>query len=321
MFRKLRTKRTNEEYYKSFAEHLQFEHGLNVSSIGRYVDHLKRFSVWHNENTNGKAKTWKRLTENDVRNYIIAIKPSSAYAGLIIASLGRFFCFQRDVLKERTNDPTALITRPKQVRAPPAVLEPHEIEALMKYVYKHSTETLKLRNWSLIGFLYGSGLRVTEACDLTMEQVRYQDDLPHAVNIVGKGGKGRTVVLNDTAKVALHKWFRHRPKIVLELPPDLADLYVWINPIGRFAGQPIRPPSVRKMLREMGKKALGKNVHPHMFRHSFITQAVRGGAPLHAIQAAAGHADLSTTGRYMHANEADIAGVARSVKDILRSSS
>jgi len=54
-----------------------------------------------------------------------------------------------------------------------------------------------------------------------------------------------------------------------------------------------------------------------MFRHSFITQAVRGGAPLHASQAAAGHADLSTTSRYMHANEADIAGVAASVQDVL----
>ena len=307
---------TNQERYDYFASYLKLEHGLGDGSINLYKKHLKRFKTWH-EQRSSISKTWAQFNENDIRTYIMAIEPSPAYANLLIAALSRFFRFQRDVLKERIDDPSSLIARPKQNKHHPSVLEPHEIEKLMSYVYKHSLDALKLRNWSFIGFLYGSGLRISECCGLTMQQIRYQDDLPYAVNVIGKGNKERTVVLNNTAKVALYKWLKHRQKLMIDLPPDTSRLHIWINPMGRYAGRAIQPTAIRTMLSDFGKKALGKNVHPHMLRHSFITQAVRGGAPLHAIQAAAGHADLSTTGRYMHANEADIAGVAASVQDIL----
>ena len=315
------TSTANKKRYERFADYLQFEHGLSVSSINCYVVHIERFKAWHDKNGSRGAKPWSQVDESDVRDFILATKPSAAYGGLIIASLGRFFRFQRDILKERADDPTTLIARPKQVRGSPSVLEPHEIEILMSYTLKHSPKSVQLRNWSLIGFLYGSGVRISEACDLTVQQLYYEDELPYAINVVGKGGKERTVVLNDTAKVALHKWLRHRQGIVLKLPANASKLHIWIIPTGSYVGQVLKPSSVRKMLKGLGEKALGKSVHPHMFRHSFITQAVRGGAPLHAIQAAAGHVDLSTTGRYMHANVDDIATVAASVRDVLRSSS
>ena len=308
---------TDEERYDHFVSYLKLEHGLGNSTIALYRQHLERFKSWQ-EQKGDVVKTWIEFNENDVRAYIMATEPSPAYANLLMATLSRFFRFQRDVLKERLDDPTTLVARPKQSKHHPEVLEPQEVETLMNYVYEHSPEALKLRNWSLIGFLYGSGLRISETCGLTMKQVRYQDELPYAVSVIGKGNKERSVVLNDTAKVALYKWLRHRQKLMLELPPNIDRSLVWINPLGRYAGEAIKPAAVRKMLRDLGKEALGKNVHPHMFRHTFITQAVRGGAQLHAIQAAAGHADLSTTGRYMHADEADIVNVAKSVRDVLQ---
>ena len=314
----LSLERTNQERYDQFASYLKLEHGLGEGTIKLYKRHLKRFKTWHEERSLDIPKTWVQFDENDIRAYIMATEPSPSYANLLIATLSRFFRFQRDVLKERINDPSTLIARPKQSKHRPPVLEPNEVETLMNYAYKHSPDALKLRNWAFIGFLYGSGLRISETCGLTMKQIRYRDELPYAVNVIGKGDKERSVVLNDTAKVALYKWLRHRQKLMLELPPNINRLNVWVNPIGRFAGRSIQPPTIRKMISDFGKEALGKNVHPHMFRHSFITQAVRGGAPLHAIQAAAGHADLSTTGRYMHANEADIEGVASSVADALQ---
>ena len=307
---------TDQERYDYFANYLKLEHGLGDSSISLYRKSIKRFKVWH-EQKSSKPKAWAQFDENDIRAYIMAIEPSPAYANLLTVIFSRFFCFQRDVLKERTDDPSSLIARPKRKHSRPSILEPHEVEKLMSYVYKHSLEALKLRNWSFIGFLYGSGLRISECCGLTMQQIRYQDGLPYAVDVIGKGEKERSVVLNDTAKVALYKWLKHRQKLMFDLPPDTSRFRVWINPMGRYAGRAIQPTAIRTMLSDFGKKALGKNVHPHMLRHSFITQAVRGGAPLHAIQAVAGHADLSTTGRYMHANEADIAGVAASVQDVL----
>ena len=317
MSKKSNQKITNEERYNEFRSHLKLEHGLSDSTCDRYINVLQKFKLWTETNTKTLPVPWSEISESEIRRYITHVQPKPAYANLIISTLRRFFLFLRDIQRERTDDPTARISRPKQSQHHAASLEPFEIDKLMTYAYEHSKDAVKLRNWSLIGLLYGSGLRISEACTLQMSNIRYQDELPVALNVIGKGNKERTVYLSATAQTALYKWLKERQKILLDLPPTADNASVWIVPVGRYAGQQLKPPAVRKMLTTFSQNAIGKHVHPHMFRHTFVTEAVRARAPLHAIQAAAGHADLSTTGRYMHANDDDIKQVAEAVPDVL----
>jgi integrase/recombinase XerC len=68
-------------------------------------------------------------------------------------------------------------------------------------------------------------------------------------------------------------------------------------------GQPLSVPGVRWIISQYARvSALGKNIHPHSFRHSFATHLVNAGCDVRIVQEMLGHASLSTTQRYAHVN-------------------
>ena len=78
------------------------------------------------------------------------------------------------------------------------------------------------------------------------------------------------------------------------------------------------PAAIRKLLKRLGQIAhIQQGVHPHLLRHTFATQAVRGGAKLHALRDVLGHSRLDTTGIYLHADETELEAVAAVMPDVL----
>jgi integrase/recombinase XerC len=140
------------------------------------------------------------------------------------------------------------------------------------------------RNLALLMLLYGVGLRISEALNLTRRAVEGD-----SLRVLGKGNKERIVPLPLPVKSALNHWLSANNSLAPEAP---------LFP-GR-AGKPLTARNIQKLLQNT-RTALGLPAHatPHALRHSFATHLLHGGADLRTVQELLGHAQLATTQRYL----------------------
>lgn len=136
------------------------------------------------------------------------------------------------------------------------------------------------RDRALILVLYGGGLRVSEACELTWPNVEKEGRL---LRITGKGSKERLVAVPSTVARALLRLRRR----------------------GDFAGDRVfgelSTRTAFEIVRSRGAKSgLVKPLHPHALRHSFATHLLSSGANLRTLQELLGHQSLQATQRYTH---------------------
>lgn len=216
-----------------------------------------------------------------------------------VASLRRYF----DWLRRRGRieiDPSARLSAPGHDGRLPRVLRRDEIEALLDDGPPPTDDPVEAaiaqRDRAVLEILYGSGLRVAEACGLRPVDI----DLPrHRVTVWGKGSKQRTVPLSAPAVDALRQWLDQGRAVLADA--DTPDDVVFVN----RRAHPLTPRDVRRIL---DRRAAGP-AHPHALRHTFATHLLDGGADLRAVQELLGHADLATTQLYTHVSRERLRGV------------
>ena len=179
------------------------------------------------------------------------------------------------------NQPMAIdwLPVPKRKKPLPIVLDPLEASMVISAIRSPRFRVIAMA-------MYGSGLRVSEACALQCDNIDSKRMVLHIVD--GKGGKDRYTVLPKQLLCSLRQYWR----LVRPAGPCLFP--------GRRSGT-IRPCSVRSAISEACQEAgIGKTVTPHTFRHSFATQLVHDGVELAIIQVMLGHTSIRTTQRYVH---------------------
>ncbi len=204
------------------------------------------------------------------------------------AALRRFFAFLCDD-GLRVDDPSAALPRPATVRPLPKLLDHIDIDRLFAEVDRRirleATKVTALRLSALLELLYGSGLRATELCSLSLRAI--SGDRPYAI-LKGKGGKERMVPVSDRARRAVAAWLAVRPTGSN-----------WLFPSGKSFLSRVR---LFQILKELAA-ASGippDRVSPHVLRHAFATHLLEGGADLRALQMMLGHSDIATTEIYTH---------------------
>jgi integrase/recombinase XerC len=152
------------------------------------------------------------------------------------------------------------------------------------------TRAVALRDAALLEVLYGSGLRVAEACGLRIADCDLRGRL---VTVVGKGAKVRRVPLAEPAADALRHWLAAGRGVLARptSPPER----VFLN----RRGNPLSTRDARRVL-AAHPLADGRVLHPHALRHAYATHLLEGGADLRVVQELLGHADLATTQIYTH---------------------
>jgi len=150
-----------------------------------------------------------------------------------------------------------------------------------------------LRDRTVLETLFGSGVRVAELSGLTLRQVDLER---REVEVIGKGGRSRLVVLTEEAAGWIRRYIETRQD-------DCASLFVGKR------GTKIQGLGVRQIERVVSASAthagLPFAVSPHWLRHSRLTIVARHSG-VHAAQRVAGHASLQTTARYLHVTDAQL---------------
>ncbi|MDW3846587.1 tyrosine recombinase XerC [Micromonospora sp. BRA006-A] len=165
--------------------------------------------------------------------------------------------------------------------AEPASAEPASAEP---------ADAVLLRDRLLLELLYGTGVRVSEACGLNVTDV---DQARRVVRVLGKGGRERSVPYGVPAQRALDTWLRDgRPTL---LTPGSGRALL----LGARGGR-LNPTTARRIVSGWAGAAGVPRVTPHGLRHSAATHLLEGGADLRAVQELLGHSSLASTQIYTH---------------------
>jgi integrase/recombinase XerC len=158
------------------------------------------------------------------------------------------------------------------------------------------------RDRALFELLYATGLRVSEAAGLDLEDVDFSARM---ARVVGKGGKERIVPFGEEAEASLSDYLprraERRRKFDLAGGPDSGGEPLFVNERG---GRLTTRSMARLLKRRLRAAGLPAEISPHALRHTFATHLLSAGADLRAIQELLGHASLSTTQKYTHLDAA-----------------
>ncbi|HEV2675755.1 MAG TPA: tyrosine recombinase XerC [Aliidongia sp.] len=235
----------------------------------------------------------RRLKPADFRAFLAAraardlAKTSQARALSVLRGFFRFLD-RRGLV---SNPALTVLRGPRLPQAVPKPLSEGDaraaIEAADTVQTVGSAPWIAARDTALVTLLYGCGLRLSEALDLTRRQAPTAGMA--SLRVTGKGGKTRIVPLLPIVSTAVDEYLAHCPHPI----GANDDLFVGVR------GGPLNPRLVQRLMEQLRfHLGLPDTATPHALRHSFATHLLAGGADLRAIQELLGHASLSTTQRY-----------------------
>jgi integron integrase len=285
-----------------------------------YVAWVRRFLRFH------PGRRPSELGPRDVTTFLTHLATERRVsASTQNQALSAVLCLFRDVMPQvgvqvDPSDLDGLVRARRPVRRP-VVLTRGEVRAVLERL--HGPVGLIAR------LLYGSGLRIGEACALRVKDL----DFERCEVLVrdGKGRRDRVTMLPQSLVEPLRRHLagvralRDRDLAVGPLHghvalPDALDVKLpsasrewawhWVFPAtsaywhretGRYRRHHLHPTVVQKAVRAAGLAAgVPKRVTCHSLRHSFATHLLEDGKDIRTIQELLGHRDVSTTMIYTH---------------------
>lgn len=192
-------------------------------------------------------------------------------------------------------DPTRLLKSPKLPKRMPEQLSHQDMQRLLSYPAEKFDE---VRTLTIIELLYAAGLRVSELINLRLENIDFNEGW---VLAFGKGGKQRFVPLHPACCARLKHYLSVREAHFASKSTVASELFL------NNRGTKISRVSIWKDLAALGRKAgISQPLHPHLFRHTFASHLLQGGADLRSLQEMLGHSSLTTTQIYTHLDVEDL---------------
>ena len=259
--------------------------GEGARTISSYTSDLRQYFAFLKEE--GIDDT-EEITYDNIRDFIAEQSSEKASASVVrmaaaIRSFHGFLAFMYD-----EEDPSLNLTVHKNQKVLPVYCTQEEISRLMASF--DDTKPQQLLDHAILELIYACGLRVSEACNLQVNEVDLESG---KVRVTGKGNKTRIVPIASGARDVLKQYF----SVVRPLFLKKNSTRFFINRYGRN----VNPEYVQRMLHQKDLElGFTKHITPHKLRHSYATHLLENGADLRSIQEMLGHANIKTTELYTH---------------------
>ncbi len=277
----------------AYIDHLRIERGLSENSLTSYGRDLRYFL----EFLQIRDLQLSQVTATVLSDFEVWLKDRS----LAVSSINRTNSAVKSFLiycarEYDLNLPTGEISSHRIARKLPKALTIDEITSLIESA-KSLSEATSLRNVALLELLYSTGGRVSEIIGININdlaKVESDNEVIQTIKLRGKGAKERIVPIGSYALKALDNYLvRVRPALVAKSGKNESALF--LNSRG---GRLSRQSAWNIVLASAQASGLEGKVSPHVFRHSYATHLLDGGADIRVVQELLGHSSVTTTQIY-----------------------
>lgn len=283
-----------------FRDYLTIQKGVSENTIKTYRDSLKLFLkfIAKKENKTISKITLGDLDAESVIAFLKEIERSRnnciVTLNLRLTSLKTFFTYLVTQDISRSGIYQRIIAIPIKRGARPLMeyLEIHEVKAIIDTINRKDKSGQ--RDYVILNLLYNTGARVSEICNLKVENIRFES--PPVITIVGKGQKLRHIPLWKETSDILYKYLKKNN--ILNSPKAFVFLNSHGKPISRFGIRYIvrrRVSDATSICQSLTRKRIG----PHTFRHTIAMHMLQSGVDLTVIKNWLGHVNLETTHGYI----------------------
>lgn len=286
---KFKSDKNTNVIFQNYSDYLINEKNYANKTIISYLIDINNFFLFLNEYHQSI------ITENLISNINLTdlrawlsnrknAKLSNNSSSRAISTLKNFFKYLSK-FEKIDNQVIFKLSSPKSDKTLPKALSLEDVE-----IFINNISSIKLDNWqelrdkAILLLLYGSGLRISEALSIKINDLGKD----HII-ILGKRSKERIVPLLPQVINAIEEYIKFCP---FELTINKK---IFLGARGKVLQAAIFQKKIQNLRRKLG---LSETATPHSFRHSFATHILENGADLRSIQELLGHKDLSTTQRY-----------------------
>ena len=273
----------------NFLHYITLEKGLSDNTKQSYQHDLERYAEFLNSNN---IQKFSKALAKDISEFLallteLGLSPKSRSRYLSSIRGLHSFLLANNLTDSNVAD---TIDLPKNTRKLPDTLTIEEVSKIIEQ--PDISKPAGIRDRAILETLYACGLRVSELCNLKQRNIIADSEI---IRVFGKGSKERIVPIGASALRWIDEYTqRTRPLFVKNKATD--DI-LFLNQ----RGSKLSRMSIWKLVERSARLAgIEPRVHPHIFRHSFATHLLEGGADLRAVQEMLGHSDISTTQIYTH---------------------
>ncbi len=281
-----------DTFAKNYLEFCKYQKKLNEKTIKAYKIDLHQFEKFMKGNDD-------IFNKNNISNYIIYLHKTykAKTVKRKIACL-KAFCSYLEYDEIIAKNPFSKIRiKFREPSLLPKTIPINIIQTIFSTVYQELNQDNNtdfyiktiLRDIAVLELLFATGVRVSELCSLTIDDVNLSDGY---IKIYGKGSKERIVQIGNKDVLHSLKEYQHAVSLAKR-----NGNYFFINRLGNRLSEQ----SVRFMINKyVATCGVSMHITPHMYRHSFATLLLEEDVDIRYIQQILGHSSILTTQIYTH---------------------